>query len=394
MSERLRVMAGRPPLRIGQHGKITRTSLGGGVWLARCRFRDVDGVTRIVERRGPQGDQHGKLAEDALIESLKTRAAPGLSGEISLDTRVSDLVDRHIESLAEDGKAPATLTTYRSAARKLRKFSEALRVGEATPGRMNAVLRSMREAHGANMARHGRTLLRGALQIAVLDDILGANPVAQVGRIESERRPKGARALESTELRDLIGKLRVSEACQAADLVDAVTILAATGMRRSELLALRWVDFDEDAGTLNITGKVARIEGQGLKRLDTTKTDFSERVVPLPGFAVTALSERRGRAFVGQRPMIFPSTAGTWRDPDNFNKQWRNVRGGLGVPDVTSHSFRKTVATLIDDAGLSARIGADQLGHAKVSMTQDRYMRRGKTHAEVAALLGRAISDE
>jgi integrase len=66
----------------------------------------------------------------------------------------------------------------------------------------------------------------------------------------------------------------------------------------------------------------------------------------------------------------------------------------LGFPDVTSHSFRKSVATMIDDAGLSARIGADQLGHAKVSMTQDKYMRRGKIHAVVADLLDRAISGE
>jgi len=56
--------------------------------------------------------------------------------------------------------------------------------------------------------------------------------------------------------------------------------------------------------------------------------------------------------------VIFPSTAGTLRDPDNFNKQWRTVRDQLGAPDVTSHSFRKSVATLIDDDGLSARIGA------------------------------------
>jgi integrase len=57
------------------------------------------------------------------------------------------------------------------------------------------------------------------------------------------------------------------------------------------------------------------------------------------------------------------------------------------VPDVSSHSFRKSLATLIDDAGLSARIGADHLGHAKVSMTQDRYMTRGRVHAKVAELL-------
>jgi integrase len=58
---------------------------------------------------------------------------------------------------------------------------------------------------------------------------------------------------------------------------------------------------------------------------------------------------------------------------------------------VSSHSFRKSVATLIDDAGLSALVGADQLGHAKVSMTQDRYMQRGRVHSEVADLLDRTV---
>ncbi len=70
------------------------------------------------------------------------------------------------------------------------------------------------------------------------------------------------------------------------------------------------------------------------------------------------------------------------------------MREDLGFPEVTTHSFRKTVATLIDDEGLSARIGADHLGHSKVSMTQDRYMARGRVHAEVATLLDRTINDE
>jgi integrase len=92
--------------------------------------------------------------------------------------------------------------------------------------------------------------------------------------------------------------------------------------------------------------------------------------------------------------MVFPSTAGTLRDPDNFRARWRAVRNELGVPDATSHSFRKSVATLIDDEGLSARIGADHLGHARVSETQDTYMARGRPHKAVADLLDRAISDE
>jgi integrase len=386
-------MAGRPPLRIGQHGKITRTSMGGDVWLARTRFRDSDGVTRIIERRGPADDQHGKAAEDLLIESLKTRRPPGVSGDLSLDTKISDLINQHLELLEEGGRSPATLTTYRSAARKLGKFSEALRVGEATPGRMDSVIKSMKREHGANMARHGRTLLRGALQIAVLDDVLGANPVAQVSRIDSDRPVNGARPLDAEELRSLIEKITVSEVCRRADLVDPIMLFIATGLRRSELLAVRWTpDFSAEASTLTVSGKVVRVPGQGLKRLDSGKTSSSARTVPLPEFAVTLLEARRNRPFWGEQKVIFPSSAGSLRDPDNFNKQWRKVRDELGVPDVTSHSFRKSVATMIDDAGLSARIGADQLGHAKVSMTQDKYMRRGKIHTEVAKLLDSTLN--
>ncbi|OBG19179.1 transposase [Mycolicibacterium celeriflavum] len=56
---------------------------------------------------------------------------------------------------------------------------------------------------------------------------------------------------------------------------------------------------------------------------------------------------------------------------------------------MESHSFRTTAATLIDDSGLSARIGADQLGHLRPSMTQDVYMSRGQVHTEVADVLDR-----
>jgi len=97
---------------------------------------------------------------------------------------------------------------------------------------------------------------------------------------------------------------------------------------------------------------------------------------------------------LGEQTMIFPSTAGTRRDPDNFRARWHEVRQDLGVPDATSHSFRKTVATLIDDEGLSARIGADHLGHSRISMTQDKYMARGRVHTAVADLLDRTINDE
>lgn len=388
-------MAGRPSLRIGQHGKVKRIYVGGGVWLARCRYRDNDGVTRIVQRvgRADEFDRYGKLAEDALIEALAERRPPSGPDAIGLDTLVVILVDQHITRLAEDGRSVRTLDTYRYDATKLAKFVAGVRVGEATPARLDAALRSMRSAHGPTMARRARTLLRGALQLAVLNNVLGTNPVRDVQSIRSKAAPKGASALTAEQVRDLLTKIRTSEECQRRDLVDPITLLLATGLRRSELLALRWSDFDADAGTIAVAGKVVRQRGIGLTRIDETKTAAGRRTVPLPSFAVTVLNHRRKRPYVGQQETIFASSSGTLRDPENFNTAWRMVREGLGMPNVTSHSFRKTVATLIDDAGLSARIGADHLGHAKVSMTQDRYMSRGRVHNQVADLLDRTVTD-
>jgi len=58
-----------------------------------------------------------------------------------------------------------------------------------------------------------------------------------------------------------------------------------------------------------------------------------------------------------------------------------------GFDGVTSHYFRKTVATLMDEAGLSARAAADQLGHAKPSLTTDIYMGRRKRATGAAEVL-------
>ena len=388
-------MAGRPPLRIGQHGNITRNYLGGGVWMAQCRYRDTDGVTRRVQRLGPpdEHDQHGKLAEDALIEALMGRRTSE-GDEITLDTKIMVLVDQHIDRLAEDGRSIRTIDTYRYAARLLAKIIAGVRVGESTPARIDAAIRSMRRAHGDVLAVQSKTLLKGALHLAVMANVIGANPVRDVSPIRSKSGPKGASALTASELRGLLGRLRASGYCQRNDLVDPIIIFIATGMRISELLGLRWQDFNDQAETVNITGKLVRAAGKGLVRIDETKTTAGRRTIPLPKFAVEILKQRRGREYLGEQPMIFPSTAGTWRDPDNFRARWRKARNELGVPDVTSHSFRKTLATLIDDEGLSARIGADHLGHARVSETQDTYMARGRMHTQVADLLDRTINDE
>lgn len=386
-------MAGRPPLRIGQHGKITRRDLGGGAWLAHCRFRDTDGVVRRVERRSPTGrrDQYGNLAEQELLAHLETRRTTD-EDTVSADTTITALVSTYLVRLEDEGRAAATMDTYRFAAAKLEALIGGVRVRESTAGRIDAALRSMSKLHGPTMTRQAKTILRGALNIAVIAGILGSNPVRDVSPIKSKTPPKGARALTGDELRALLTGLVASEYCQANDLVDPITILIATGLRRSELLALRWRDVDEDAATVTVTGKVVRAKGVGLLRVEAAKSAAGLRTIPLPSFALATLQKRAAEPRIGDLGVIFPSTAGTLRDPNNFGKQWRKVRDDLGVSDVTTHSFRKSVATLIDEGGLSARVGADHLGHRHVSMTMDRYMSRGRTHAIVADLLDRAVA--
>ncbi|SPM31618.1 tyrosine-type recombinase/integrase [Mycobacterium terramassiliense] len=151
------------------------------------------------------------------------------------------------------------------------------------------------------MARRARTLLRGALQLAVLNNVLGTNPVRDVQSIRSKAAPKGASALTAEQVRDLLTKVRASEECQRRDLVDPITLFLATGLRRCELLALRWSDFDADAGTIAVTGKVVRQSGIGLTRIDETKTAAGRRTIPLPSFAVALLNDRRKRLYVGQQ---------------------------------------------------------------------------------------------
>lgn len=387
---------GRPPLRIGTHGKIRRTNLGGGVWLARCRYRDLDGVTRRIERTTPVGktDEYGARAEEALRDAIGSRRPTG-NGTIAPTTTLGELLDRYLHRCREDGElAPKSVDTYEATLDAVRPRLADIRAREAIPGLLDEILRGIRRDHGATRERHTKVALNAVLTDAVLAGAIAANPVRELGtrrRRKVDKKPKGAPALGADQVRALLKAVAESKVCDSKDLRDPVILLAATGLRRSELMALRWEDVDLDARVLSVTGSVVRVKGEGLLRQDRTKGG-DQRSIPLPQFAVDALHRRKGsRQGPNTAGVIFPSSTGTLRDPDNFGKQWREVRDDLGLPDVSSHSFRKTVATLIDDSGLSARVGADQLGHARPSMTQDVYMRRGQVHTEVADVLDKAV---
>jgi integrase len=98
------------------------------------------------------------------------------------------------------------------------------------------------------------------------------------------------------------------------------------------------------------------------------------------------LRERRAAIGADVEP-VFPSATGGWRDPSNVQRVWREVRDELQMEGLGSHTMRKTVASFLDDAQVSTRKISGQLGHADVSMTQDRYLGRRLTDRQTAEVL-------
>ena len=117
-----------------------------------------------------------------------------------------------------------------------------------------------------------------------------------------------------------------------------------------------------------------------------TKTRAGRRTLVLPSWALADLQERWARGVRLEDP-VFSDSLGGLRDPKNTRRAVRAALDRVGFDWVTSHSFRKTTATMLDEAGLSVRMIADQLGHARPSMTQDVYMGRRAVDPQVAAAL-------
>nr|WP_205629463.1 tyrosine-type recombinase/integrase [Jiangella muralis] len=129
--------------------------------------------------------------------------------------------------------------------------------------------------------------------------------------------------------------------------------------------------------------RCSRPTGQGLIR-KWIKSRF-DRALPLPLVAVAMLRRRFVPGTQLDRP-VFANSRGGFRDPSNTSRDIRVARGPAAMEWLTSHNYRKTTATVMDGAGFSARQVADQLGHARVSMTQDNYMGRRVANPAATAL--------
>ncbi len=193
--------------------------------------------------------------------------------------------------------------------------------------------------------------------------------------------------MDLTQVYDLRVKLAADQKARNWDLLDFVDLMLATGKRIGETCAITWDALDLDVGTVEIRGTVIRVKGRGLWIKPKPKSRAGYRKLGLPSWVVDMLRCREQQAIPNEWGGVFTSPTGLLRDPSNTQADLREVFHRVGYPWVTSHVFRKTAATLLDEAGVSARKIADQLGHAQVSLTQDFYMGRKIASEEASRVL-------
>jgi len=221
---------------------------------------------------------------------------------------------------------------------------------------------------------HAHRVLRKALADAVRLETVVRNVCSSVAP------PK----VEDQEL-EILTAPQVSEVSRklyGRALYPIAMLAFASGMRRGELLAIRWMDIDLDNAVLRVERSLEQTKA-GL-RFKAPKTKRGRRSITLPDTAVTALRAHRRQQLeqrialgLGRMPndaLVFPaSPTGEPRSPRCFTKEWGRTMGVLNLPPVTFHSLRHTHASALIAAKIDVLTLSRRLGHASPTVTLNVY---------------------
>ncbi|MFE3318093.1 tyrosine-type recombinase/integrase [Nocardia sp. NPDC059195] len=408
----------RPATELGSYGDIGTKEQKDGKWRAWVTFRDYDGTGRVVDALGTTKSK----ATAALRKKLTARQKQykgRTRGKVTRDTRLTVLMDIWLDEVSRDeGVGQQSYDLYKGeidasddkradkATVKLRPAIGNLRVWEADTGRLDEHIQSIVAAGMRSKARLHKVILTGIMGVAVRYGALPENPVRDTSRLRSRKiKPQ---TIERDRLAGLRAQLREWLAGNEIPgapaythgpkrdrtILDVADLILGSGVRPGEALAASWDQFDLEAvpATFTVSATVIRLDGKGLFRQEWAKSDAGHRTVALPGFTIQMLKRLRDSPTCGRMcavkalrevgasvvqvedkvPLVFPGRGAVLRDPNNFNRTWRNARGTL-YKDVTQYTFRKAVATLIAETS-DSKTAAKQLGHSREAITERHYI--------------------
>ena len=358
-------------------GRIAKRSKSSWTVVVDLGPDPVTGRRRQLSRAvsGPK-----RNAESLLVELLHERDA-GLEHPRHRLT-VAEYLDRWIADYVATTLAPKTLESYRQIVH-----------GHMAPALGSVALTALRpqqiQAWYTQLLDGGRTdgqgglsrrtvlryhqILHAALRQAVRWQLLVRNPADAV---EPPRAPR--RDLQVPDAQDVRKILAAADATRYGPLVRLAVL---TGMRRGELLGLRWADVDLDAAALNVQQSAQRITGQGMI-FRQPKTRLSRRAIALSPAAVALLRQHRRRQAetrllagpaYADRGLVFTSGLGAPVEPGNLLRAWGTIIAAADVGHVRFHDLRHAHATLLLRQGVHPKIVSERLGHASIAITLDTY---------------------
>jgi integrase len=383
-------------------------------WYWKASLPRPDGSVKVTWKRGFLTK---KAAQDALREAL-VAASKGTWTEPSKRT-VGSWLDEWVGTLR---LSPSTIASYRKNLRlHVTPYIGDVPLARLTSTRLTTLYRDLetggrRDGRGgaglsARTVRYIATIIGKALDAAVDAEppLLAVNPARKA-------QPPTAKQARSPEMHPwTAGQLATFLAWSAenSQLHAAWRVLAMTGMRRGEVLALRWRDVDTDAATIAIRRSVGvvRNAGEGAEiREAAPKTDKSRRVIDLDPATVAVLQawrwdrELAATELARDSSLVFCDLEGAHLHPERFWRTWKTTlarcRRELGAdapPEITIHDLRHTHASLLLSAGEPVKTVSERLGHASVTVTLAVYGHvmpgdQKRAASRFAALLGEASS--
>jgi integrase len=330
--------------------------------------------TRYITVRGTKKDAQRELTR--VLHEIDLGAHVDATKE-----SVGEYLERWLRDYAKGEVAPKTFERYSEIVTKhLKPALGAIVLKDLKPlqiqGYYSAALESGRlNGKGGLSPRtvhHFHRILSEALKKAVQWRMLAINPAEAVTPPKPEQTE--IEILNNDELARLLQEARPTRS------FPAILLAATTGMRRGEVLAVRWRDIDLDAAVLTVNQAVEETRA-GL-RLKSPKTKRSRRNITLPALTVDALRRHRllqleermklglGRDHDG---LVFTDLEGGLVRPRNLTKEFGRIVKRTGLRPVTFHGLRHThITTLLGD-GVNAKVVSERAGHASVAITLDIY---------------------
>ena len=224
----------------------------------------------------------------------------------------------------------------------------------------------------ANTVRHHKNVLYAALKYAVDEEIIVNNPAARADL------PKVEKPVHTVYTLELLNKLL--DAAKDEVIFPAVFIAVHFGLRRSEIAGLEWNAIDLEAQTLTVCKTVSKFSKEVIS--NRTKTKNSLRTLPIPDSRIPTFRQLR-RKQAKERLAAGPDYVdGDWFcrfpdgnrfHPDYISRAFNKLLKKNGLPHISFHELRHTLASLLIETGSDLKRVSEILGHADIATTADLY---------------------